>query len=320
MSFAGFNPSNLFKAGATGVVFAFSVAAFTGFESAGDYSEEAKNPRRTVAIALAATVAITGVLYTVSAWALGVGYGADKVVSTAQDPNGGMPFGLMASNYNSTIADIANVLLLTSVFAALLSFHNTVGRYLFAAGRERVLPRIFAHTSARTKAPVVGSITQTILAIIFVAIFAAKGKDPIAALFTWFSYISAVGILLLMFGTSIACIVYLNKRGDESVWRATIAPSLATIALGVIMYIVTTNADAMLGTEKSSSLKYVFPGLVIAAALVGLVWELSSSQPTGRSTPESATADQPKRSSPSCNLLESTTKGPAAGSGRALTM
>ena len=141
VSFAGFNPSNLFKAGATGVVFAFSVAAFTGFESAGDYSEEAKNPRRTVAIALAATVAITGVLYTVSAWALGVGYGADKVVSTAQDPNSGMPFGLMASNYNNTIADIANVLLLTSVFAALLSFHNTVGRYLFAAGRERVLPR-----------------------------------------------------------------------------------------------------------------------------------------------------------------------------------
>jgi amino acid transporter len=272
ITFSGFNPSNLFKAGATGVVFAFSVAAFTGFESAGDYSEEAKNPRRTVAIALAATVAITGVLYTVSAWALGVGYGADKVVSTAQDPNGGMPFGLMASNYNNTIADIANVLLLTSVFAALLSFHNTVGRYLFAAGRERVLPRIFAHTSARTKAPIVGSITQTILAIIFVTIFAAQGKDPIAALFTWFSYISAVGILLLMFGTSIACIVYLNKRRDEGVWRATIAPGLATIALGVIMYIVTTNADAMLGTEKESILKYVFPGLVIAAALVGLIW------------------------------------------------
>jgi amino acid transporter len=164
------------------------------------------------------------------------------------------------------------VLLLTSVFAALLSFHNTVGRYLFAAGRERVLPRIFAHTSARTKAPIVGSITQTILAIIFVAIFAVQGKDPIAALFTWFSYISAVGILLLMFGTSIACIVYLNKRGDESVWRATIAPGLATVALGVIMYIVTTNADAMLGTEKESTLKYVFPGLVIAAALVGLLW------------------------------------------------
>ena len=123
-----------------------------------------------------------------------------------------------------------------------------------------------------TRAPVVGSITQTILAIIFVAIFAAQGRDPIAALFTWFSYISAVGILLLMIGTSIACIVYLNKRQDEGVWRATIAPGLATIALGVIMYIVTTNADAMLGTEKASILKYVFPGLVIAAALVGLLW------------------------------------------------
>jgi amino acid transporter len=272
VSFAGFNPSNLFKAGATGVVFAFSVAAFTGFESAGDYSEEAKNPRRTVATAIAVTVAITGVLYTVSAWALGVGYGSDKVVATAQDPSQGMPFGLMATTYNSTIADIANVLLLTSVFAALLSFHNTVGRYLFAAGRERVLPRFFAHTSATTKAPIVGSLTQTILAVIFVAIFAANGKDPVAALFTWFSYISAVGILLLMFGTSVACIVYLNRRQDETLWAKTIAPALAAIAIGVIIYIVSTNADSMLGTEKSSTLKYIFPGLIAAAAVIGLIW------------------------------------------------
>ena len=37
--------------------------------------------------------------------------------------------------------DTASLLFATSLFAALLSFHNAVARYTFALGRERVLPR-----------------------------------------------------------------------------------------------------------------------------------------------------------------------------------
>ncbi len=52
VTFDGLEPSKLFVPGLGGV-FAFGIAAFTGFESAGDYAEEAKNPRRTVGRALA---------------------------------------------------------------------------------------------------------------------------------------------------------------------------------------------------------------------------------------------------------------------------
>ena len=37
--------------------------------------------------------------------------------------------------------DSASLLFATSLFAALLSFHNAVSRYTFALGREGVLPR-----------------------------------------------------------------------------------------------------------------------------------------------------------------------------------
>jgi len=272
ISVDGLKPGNLFVSGLGGVL-AFGIAAFTGFESAGDYAEEARDPRRTVGRALAAAVAITSVLYTISAWGLEVAVGSDKIVDTSRDPASGIPFSLMASSYGSVIADIANALLLTSVFAALLSFHNTVARYLYAAGRERVLPPLLARTSYRQNAPVFGSLLQTVLAVVTVAAFALLNKDPILELFTWLSYISAVGVLLLMLGTSIAVLVYLNRHGDqETVWQKTIAPVLAIIALGIITVITAANADALLGTEKGSALTYILPGLVFAALVVGVLW------------------------------------------------
>lgn len=280
ISFAGLEPSKLFVPGIGGV-FAFGIAAFTGFESAGDYAEEARNPRRTVGRALAAAVAITGILYTLSSWALTVGAGPDKVVDMARDPNSGIPFSLMAANFGGTVADIATVLLLTSVFAALLSFHNTVARYLYAAGRERVVPRIMSRTASGSAAPIVGSITQTIIAVIVVASFWAAGMDPITQLFTWLSYVAAIGILLLMFGTSVAVLNYLNRHGDiETLWQKTIAPVLAILALGAVTYVTAANADSLLG-PSSATLKFVLPGLIVAAVVIGLIWGavLRSSQP-----------------------------------------
>jgi amino acid transporter len=269
---AGLNPKNLFTTGLGGVL-AFTIAAFVGFESAGDYAEEAKDPKRTVGRALAATVAITGVLYTVSAWALSVGAGPKTVVDATRKEGPGVVFDIVGAHYGSTVADIANVLLMTSVFAALLSFHNTVARYLFAAGRERVLPRVMAITHPRTKAPLIGSIIQTVLAVIIVAIFALNHKDPVTALFTWLSYVSAVGVLLMMLGTAIANLVFLNRlHGNESAWQKTIAPVLATILLAIGTYIVAANASSLLGTEKGSSLNWVLPGIVFVGAIAGIIW------------------------------------------------
>jgi amino acid transporter len=282
ISFAGLEPKNLFVSGLGGVL-AFGIAAFTGFESAGDYAEEAKNPRKTVGRALAIAVAFTGVLYTVSAWALSVGAGPENVITEARDPNSGFPFSLMAQNFGTVIGDIANVLLLTSVFAALISFHNTVARYLYSAGRERVLPRIMARTGSRSAAPFVGSITQTVLSVIIVGIFAISGKDPVLALFTWCSFVAGLGILALMIGTSIAVIAYLNKHRDtENVWQRIIAPGLAVLALGAILYVSAVNSSVLLGTDSHSALRWILPCLVVAAVVIGLVWGavLRSTNPT----------------------------------------
>jgi amino acid transporter len=274
ISAAGLNPKNLFADGIGGA-FALVMGAYVGYEQAAIYCEEAKDPRRTVARSTYLAVAIIGVLYAVSAWAMTVTVGPDKIIARArEDPN--MMFSLMDTNFGQVTADLANLLLVTSIFAALLSFHNGVARYMFALGRERILPAVLGRTGRSSAAPVAGSITQSVGALVVVALFAALGLDPVMQLCAWLTYVGAVGVLVLMLGTSLAVVGFFRGRDSvETSWHRVVAPVLSTIALVAVIWVTVRNSDAMLGAEQASGLGWVLPGIVGAAAVVGLGWGLT---------------------------------------------
>jgi amino acid transporter len=269
---AGLEPRNLFVH-QLGAVLAFGIAAFVGFESGAIYSEECKNPKRTVARATYLALAFTGVFYALSAWAISVVTGPDNVVNATQEQGAGVVFGTIAEHYGNTVADVANVLLITSVFAALLSFHNSVARYLFALGRERVLPRFLGRTDARSGAPVAGSLLQSLLAIVVIAGFVIAKRDPLFDLFTWLSGIAAAGVVLLMAASSLAVVGFFwGRRVEENRWQRAIAPALGAFALFGILAVMMLNFDSLLGPTTPKSLRWVLPGIILAAAVLGLLW------------------------------------------------
>ena len=272
----GLDPANLVGAearGVLGIVLAMGVAAFTGFESGAIYSEECRDPRRTVGRATFAAVAFTGVFYSLSAWSLTVAAGPDNVIPQSQEQGPGILFGLIEQQWGVLVADAANLLFITSIFAALLSFHNGVARYLFALGRERVLPALLARTSKSSGAPVAGSLTQTLVALMTVLVFAVAGRDPVLELFTWLSALAAAGVVLLMLGTSISVIGYFMRRPtEESAWQRFIAPALATVGLGVILWFTLANFGVLLGTNQPSYLRWLLPILLGCSVTAGLVW------------------------------------------------
>lgn len=274
----GFEPSQLFGTG-FGAVLALGIAAFAGFESSAIFSEEAKDPKRTVARATYITVAFTGVFYALSSYALlqAVGPTGDTgIAATSQAAGPGALFGSLGALSNNTfITDAAVVLFSTSVFAAMLSFHNGVARYFFALGRERVLPSSLGRTGARTGAPFVGSLLQTVIAAVVIAIAVVAGTDPLLELFTWLSGVSAVGLVTLLTGTSIAVIgFFIRRQTEENVWQRLIAPILATGLLGGVLFLIVTNFE-YLGVAPESKLMWVLPGLTLAAAVLGLIWGLA---------------------------------------------
>ncbi|MBB5873008.1 amino acid transporter [Allocatelliglobosispora scoriae] len=280
LSLDGLNPSQLFN-GTIGAVMALGIAAFAGFESGAIFSEEAKDPKRTIARATYIAVAFTGIFYAFSSYALlqAVGPTGDTgIAATSAAAGPGALFGTLGALSNGFMADAAVVLFATSVFAAMLSFHNGVARYFFALGRERVLPGVLGRTGVRTGAPFVGSLLQTIIAAVVVTIAVVSGTDPLLELFTWLSGVSAVGLVALLTGTSIAVIgFFLRRQTEENLWQRIIAPALAAILLASVLFLIVTNFE-YLGVSPESKLMWILPGFTLVAAVLGLIWGLALKQ------------------------------------------
>jgi amino acid transporter len=265
-------PGSLLVSGIGGVM-AFGIAAFVGVELAPVYGEEAQTPAA-VARATIAAVAFIGILYSVSSWGLAVAVGPGKVVDAARDPNSGLPFSVLEAHFGPLVAKFAGLLLVTSVFAALLSFHGTVARYVFTLARDGVLPAALGRigSGAGGGAPISGSLIQSIIAFLVIVGFAISGQDPVLTMFTWLSAVAALGIMTLLVALSVAVIGFFRKRSElpEGTWTRAVAPTLGAVSLLAVLVITTVNIGSLLGTV--SLLQWVLPAIVVGAALVGLLW------------------------------------------------
>jgi amino acid transporter len=270
-----FVPDRLFVDGVGGVL-ALGIAAFVGYESGPAYGEEARTDEAVRRASLLA-LAFLPLVYAASSWALAIAAGPERInASAAQDS--ALPFTLMSQwgVYGPILADMGAVLLVTSVLAAMLSFHNAVARYVFGLAREHALPATLAATGKGTRrdAPVGGSVLQSLVAALVVGLSAMIGLDPVTQLFTWLAAVAAIGVLALLLASAMAAIRWFSRGGggSESAWQRWIAPVLG-IGFGLVVLVTTVvNLDALLGVARGSLLTAVVPAAVLAAALFGLLW------------------------------------------------
>ena len=271
VAFTTFSPGHLFVPG-WGSLLVIAIAGFVGFESAAFYSEEAKDSKRTIPTATYLCVGLIAVLYCISSWAMSVATGPDHIVEQSQKQSGNLVFSLAAQDLGSAWGTIGNALLLTSIFAGMLSYHASASRYVFSLGREGVLPSVFGRTLPRTGAPIWGSLTQTIVGFAIIVAFAEAGLDPMVNLFYWLGTTGGFGVLILLAVTSAAVIGYFWRRGGENVWRSVIAPFLALAALGAAVVLAVANFATLLGVAPDSPARWAFPAGFLVVAFGGLIW------------------------------------------------
>jgi len=277
VSFDTLNPSNLYGTGfaAVGAVLVLTFLGFTGFESSVVFSEESKNPRRTVALATYIALAIIGGTYALSSWAMSVAAGPENIVQVSTDNGPFTIFALASERLPGVLVDIGSVLFATSVLAAAISFHNTVSRYTFALGRERVFPAILSATARRSGAPIAGSLLQSLLGLVVIILYAVYNLDPVVQLMFWVGTGGGLGILLLVTLTSLAVIAFFMRGAHgENAWRRLIAPGLSLIALGVISFLAVKDFDSLLGVAPDDPLRWIVPALYPAVAVLGILWAL----------------------------------------------
>jgi amino acid transporter len=272
---AGLDPAPL--AGADRPVLGLLVVAaalgFIGFETTAVYGEEARGPRRALAHAAYWVVAVTTLLYAVAAWATSVAVGPDRVVGSSGLRGTELIFELAGDRLAPWAVMLGRALLLTGLVAALVSLHHTIARYMFAMGRERVLPGFLGRTSLRTSGPRAASLTQSLIAALVLAGCHAFDLDPSTRVFARLSVGGASGVLVLLLLASVAALLFLNRNPNgESVWRRFVAPALASVGLGALVYLAFVNLPTLLGVSADSPLVRTVPTVFAAELILGILY------------------------------------------------
>jgi amino acid transporter len=271
LSFSTLSPHTLLTGG-VGVLIILGVLGNVGFEQGAVLSEEARHPRKTIPYATYISVAGIAGVYTLAAFAMVAANGQDHVVDNARQMGPGLFFSLAGSS--KFLGAAANTLLLTSLFAAMLSFHNTVARYSFALGREGVLFRALGRTG-RNSAPRVASAAQSAIGLIVIVLYAAMGWDPLTKLFFWLGTTGGFGVLVLLFVTSLAVVAYFVRnryRIEENLWRRAIAPGISFVVLGIMLWLTVTSYSTLLGVPGGSVAAKLLPLSFVIAAVLGVLW------------------------------------------------
>lgn len=282
LTLASFEPSH-FMSGSPAIGVLFCFAAFIGFEATTIYSEEARAPERTVPRATYLSVILIGALYAATSWLMVNAVGADSLVPDLQalgDPTRFF-FEVGGRYVGGWLPPVMRVLFVTSLFAGVLAFHNGVARYMYVAGRERLLPAWLGRTHRVYQSPHAASVVQTILAALVTAGFAAAGQDPVLGVFTWLTNVGTLGIIVLMALASFAALFFFrsNRSLEPGVVATLACPAASGVALAIVIVATVIHFDRLTGT--SGWLGSVLPGLVLAAAVAGalLAWRLKQHRP-----------------------------------------
>ncbi|GAA3059469.1 APC family permease [Actinokineospora globicatena] len=277
--------------GPLGIAVLFALTGFIGFEATAVFRDEARDPERTIPRATYLAVGIIGVFYALSCWAIieGVGASQANAVATTALSNGGNMLLDSAGTYLGTVLrDIMQVLLCTSVFACVLSFHNVIARYQFALAAQGSFPAALGRVHPVQGSPAASSLAQSTTALVFVVVFALVGLDPLVGVFGSMAGVSTVGMVLLMLLTSVAVFAFFQRDPQARrgrVMTTVVAPIAAVVGLVASLWLVISNFTLVTGGSVGVS---VFLALIPVVALVAGVLIGASRAGRSGSTPAAA--------------------------------
>lgn len=267
-----FTPATVFAPG-IGVALVFVVGSFIGFEATAIFGEEAENPEKTIPRATFVAVLLITVFYAFSTWAIVQFYGPSAVQATAAGGLETFYFAASDQVLGAWSSPIMNVLLITSLFACVLSFHNTLNRYFFALGREGLAFKFLGKVHAVHGSPYVAGMVQTGIAFVVLVLFIASGADPYTVVFSWMSALAVIGILAVQILVSVAVILFFRKtKTGYGPWKTTIAPALGLVGLLCALGLVIANLSLLSGSE--SLIVKSFPYLIVLVGLLGAAFAM----------------------------------------------
>src|SRR4029078_8376019 len=190
----------------------FAILAFIGFEAAAPLGEEAKNPRRTVPIAVVGSALLIGLFYVLCSYAWVFGARFESFVNQATtnpDPWRSLGKVFWAGGWVLVFLAIVN-----SLAAHSNAGMNAATRVFYALSRNRLAPRPLGHVHPRFKTPVNAMIGMSAFALAIALLFGWKW-GPLDGFFTIATMAVPPVILVYMLVSAGALVYYLGPLGPQ---------------------------------------------------------------------------------------------------------
>lgn len=269
------NPVHAFQGTSAGLGLFFAFWSWVGFESTAMYGEESRNPKKIIPKATMISVLGVGVFYVLVSWMAISGTGEANAVKVATDNPLVLFFGPTERYVGHWAVDVMQWLMITGSLACGMAFHNCAARYMYALGREGVLPSL-KHTVGRTHprhgSPHVAGLVQSVVTAVLLLAFWAAGKDPYTGTYVLLAILGTMAILIVQAVCSFAVLVYFRTHHPESRhwFRTSAAPLIGGVAMLGVVALLVSNMGAAAGTESGSLVLRATPWLVAAVAALGV--------------------------------------------------
>jgi amino acid transporter len=239
----------------------YTILAFVGFEASAPLAEEARNPRRTIGIAVLASCLAIGVFYVFTTYAGDVFYGPTRYVSFG-GLGGGSPWIALARDAWGLGWVVAFLAIVNSTFANANAGTLATTRTWYAMARIGLLPGALARTHPRWRSPYLGVLVQLVLTLA-VGIPLGLHFGPTTTFVFLATILTAVMIAIYVV-FNLSCLMYYTRRArSEFNWLLHgVIP-----VLGILAFLPAWFTSVGIG---GSVLKWVTP-LTYPSSLTGII-------------------------------------------------
>lgn len=267
----------VFGAGAAGIALFAAFWSWVGFEMAPNYAEETRDPHKVARTATYGSVIGLGVFYVLISYVFVTGWGLTGAATAVKSQYAGeiaSAFYPLTDRYVGPWAtSLMQILIVTGSFACAMAFFNTSARYLFALGREGVLPAPLARTSGRQSPVIAAMVVTTFVALYCLAFVIAdpSNEGALLKLGTWSPLLGVLGLLGVQALVSVAIIRFFltTARDGFHWWTTLVAPVIGLAAMVGACVLLVVNRYDLAGAADAVYIQ-VLPWVVVIVFVVGM--------------------------------------------------
>jgi amino acid transporter len=188
------------------------VLAFGGFEGAAPLAEEARNPRRTIQLAVILATLLIGALYVFTTYAADVAFGPGKFAGFTTSTGPASWEGMARSLYG-LFWILVFLAIVNSTLANSNAGVNVSSRMVYAMGRIHAFPAALGRVSDRHRAPVNAIVLGTVISLAaMLGLGLHYGPTEAFAMVGTGLVILIVGVYIVM---NAACIGFFSRGGGK---------------------------------------------------------------------------------------------------------